>query len=37
MFGVFPTVKILLVPLVFAVAFAVGLGVGFWLSATVVR
>ena len=33
-FGVFPTVKILLVPLVFAVAFAVALGVGFWLSAT---
>jgi lipopolysaccharide transport system permease protein len=36
-FGVFPTVKILLVPVVFAVAFAVALGLGFWLSATVVR
>ena len=30
-FGVFPTVKILLVPVVFAVAFAVALGLGFWL------
>ena len=36
-FGVFPTVKILLVPVVFAVAFAVALGLGFWLSAAVVR
>lgn len=36
-FGIAPTVKVLLVPVVFLVAFAIALGLGFWLSATVVR
>jgi lipopolysaccharide transport system permease protein len=36
-FGQVPGIQILLVPVVFAVALALALGIGFWLSATIVR